>query len=35
MLTDAQVANRYAGGKTRLGEAHGHRQYYQNDLYNK
>ncbi|KAF8170390.1 amidase signature enzyme [Pholiota molesta] len=29
------VANRYAGGKTRLGEACGHRQYFQNDLYAK
>uniref|UniRef100_A0A8H7YAU5 Amidase domain-containing protein n=1 Tax=Psilocybe cubensis TaxID=181762 RepID=A0A8H7YAU5_PSICU len=28
------AANRYAGGKTRLGEASGHRQYYQNDLHN-
>ncbi|KAF8972555.1 amidase signature domain-containing protein [Flammula alnicola] len=29
------LANRYAGGKTRLGEASGHRQYYQNDLHAK
>ncbi|KAF4622907.1 hypothetical protein D9613_001491 [Agrocybe pediades] len=28
------VANRYTGGVTRLGEASGHRQYYQNDLHN-
>ncbi|PPQ79601.1 hypothetical protein CVT25_003481 [Psilocybe cyanescens] len=27
------ATNRYAGGKTRLGQASGHRQYYQNDLH--
>ncbi|KJA21917.1 hypothetical protein HYPSUDRAFT_139878 [Hypholoma sublateritium FD-334 SS-4] len=29
------VANRYTGGKNRLGEACGNRQYYQTDLYAK
>jgi len=34
LIAAFKVANRYTGGVTRLGEASGHRQYYQNDLHN-